>query len=900
MDRRMFFWIVLELVASTCSSASVSESFAVSVGDSKSVRRGDTVLMPCWLTPPQDAEDLVIRWYREENVDTPVMIYIPGRADRFFMDGSFVGRVSFDVKDSTSGGMKTGDGTLKLINVTIKDEGKYTCYVSSIQEHDSASMNLYVTETGSSPVLSAVWREDNTVNVSCESEGWFPQPELRWSEDPDKDRATFVRDSSGLIRVHSWILVSASSEVSCSVGLPNTKGLTVRLHLEKNIPPPPEDFGFIAGWIAFTILLIIMTVMVIGFMFYRKKEEKSAECIEAKESSDFIEEKEPLLPKETSPPTDLSSASQNYVNIKLENTNEFLMIRESILRDKWGITFPDGDRVTCITAIKGTPGFSHGKHYWEVSLKNPNLPVKLSWWIGVTSSPEIPQKVDFSPNTLNGFWFLSSSPEDEGHLQFSTVPQVCVPVHSRPQTVGVYLDYEKGELSFYDVDRKSFIGSLTAEFKGHVFPLFNPGKGDESPMRILQRTEQSQNVDPDPNRETSAPKEDERSTVEEDHAKPSADPLEHFQSVDTSAAAPPEGLQAPAIPADGSTAVAVDHSEHLLGIKTPTGAPPKKQKAPPMSADGSTAVAANHSDHLLSIKAPTLAPLGGQKAPPVSIERSIAPSRDPKEDPLGVKPPTGAPPRGPKAPPVSAEGPIAPSTDPKKDTVGEKTPTRAPPKKRKAPPMSADGSTAVAANHSDHLLSIKAPTLAPLGGQKAPPVSIKRSIAPSRDPKEDPLGVKPSTGAPLGGQKAPPVSAEGTIAPSTDPKEDPLGVKASTLAPLGGQKAPPVSIKRSIAPSRDPKEDPLSIKASTLAPLGGQKAPPVSIERSIAPSRDPKEDPLGVKTPTGAPLGGQKAPPVSADGSTAVSANHSDHLLSIKAPTLAPLGGQKAPPMSAE
>ncbi|KAF6715908.1 Butyrophilin subfamily 2 member A1 [Oryzias melastigma] len=504
MDRQMIFWIVLELVASTCSSASVSESLAVSVGDSKSVSRGDTVLLPCWLSPPQNAEDLVIRWYREENVDTPVMIYIPGRADGVSMDGSFVGRVSFDVKDSTSGGLKKGDMTLKLINVTIKDEGKYTCYVSSFQEHKNASMNLYVTETGSSPVLSAVWREDHTVNVSCESEGWFPQPELRWSEDPDKDRATFAGTP----------LVLSES----------TAGFWFQLHLRFHaqlVCPTQRASQSDSTWKR-------------TYHLHQRKVKKLAECKEEDKSAECIEDNEPLLPKETSPPTDLSSFSQNYVNIKLENTNEFLVIKECRLRDKQEITFPDGDRVTCITAIKGTPGFSHGKHYWEVSLKNPNIPVKLSWWIGVTSSPEIPQKVDFSPNTLNGFWFLSSSPEDEGHLQFSTVPQVCVPVHSRPQTVGVYLDYEKGELSFYDVDRKSFIGSLTAEFKGQVFPLFNPGKGDRTPMMILQRTEQSQNVDPDPNRETSAPKEEERSTVEEDHAKPSADPLGHFQGVETS------------------------------------------------------------------------------------------------------------------------------------------------------------------------------------------------------------------------------------------------------------------------------------------------------------------------------------------------------------------------------
>uniref|UniRef100_A0A3B3DAY5 Ig-like domain-containing protein n=1 Tax=Oryzias melastigma TaxID=30732 RepID=A0A3B3DAY5_ORYME len=185
-------------------SVKVSERFVVSVGESKSVRRGDTVLLPCWLTPHQNAEDLVIRWYHEDHVDTPVMIYIPGKANRFFMDGSYVGRVSFDKKDSTSGGLKTGDVTLKLTNVTVRDDGKYTIFWIKAS---SSSSNL-LTETGSLPVLSAVSKEDHTVNVSCESEGWFPQPEVRWSEDPDKDRVTFVRDSSGLIRVHSWILVS--------------------------------------------------------------------------------------------------------------------------------------------------------------------------------------------------------------------------------------------------------------------------------------------------------------------------------------------------------------------------------------------------------------------------------------------------------------------------------------------------------------------------------------------------------------------------------------------------------------------------------------------------------------------------------------------------------------------
>ncbi|RVE60592.1 hypothetical protein OJAV_G00182230 [Oryzias javanicus] len=277
MDRRIFFWVILVLVASTCSSAPVSGSFTVFVGDSKLVGLGQTVLIPCWLSPPQNAEDLEIRWYYEDNFDTPVILYMPGKANWVSVDDSFAGRVSFDLKDSTSGGRKTGDGTLKLTNVTIKDEGKYTCYVSSFQEHDSASMNLNVTDTGSHPVLSAAWREDNKVNVSCESEGWFPQPELR-----------------------CWILVSASSEVSCSVGLPNTKALTVRLRLDKNIPPPPEESG--------------SSTVKRSAESNRGKNRGDEDQTDEKNSAECINEQEPLLSKEMSPPTDLSSASKNHGN----------------------------------------------------------------------------------------------------------------------------------------------------------------------------------------------------------------------------------------------------------------------------------------------------------------------------------------------------------------------------------------------------------------------------------------------------------------------------------------------------------------------------------------------------------------------------------------------------------
>lgn len=166
--------------------------------------------------------------------------------------------------------------------------------------------------------------------------------------------------------------------------------------------------------------------------------------------------------------------------------NPYLVIKDCKVRDK-NIEFPDGPNVTCLTAIKGTQGFSSGQHYWEVFMGSTTAGVKQSWWVGVTSATSFCEQTDIPPTTLNGFWFLSSSPDKADSFQFNTEPKVFLPVLSRPQTVGVYLNHDSGELSFYNVDDKKLIGSLTVRFTGKVFPFFNPGKGDKAPMEIVHK-----------------------------------------------------------------------------------------------------------------------------------------------------------------------------------------------------------------------------------------------------------------------------------------------------------------------------------------------------------------------------------------------------------------------------
>ncbi|XP_026208293.1 butyrophilin subfamily 1 member A1-like isoform X1 [Anabas testudineus] len=480
MGVQVIYMCFMALLCSHLNSAApVSDNLIVSVQSSVSVQHGHTTTLPCWLNPSQNAEGMEVRWYYADRFDTPFMLYRAQTVDSS-QDTSYKGRVSFGLKD----GLKTGNVSLKLVNATIGDAGDYTCYITSDQGYDKGTITLSVIEMGTSPFLSVEWKEDNLVNVSCESVGWYPQPHLRWADQEQNlnpKSLLYSKSSSGLVSVHSWVQVPSTSDVSCTVGLPDGEEKVARVHLGN--PPQHATQGSgssVGGWVAFGILLI-GSLVVFGLLYFKKralfswKKDESESCVKAT--------------------TALAEALNYYVNVTLDKVDHpYLIIKDCIVRDQ-NLQFPDGADVTCLTAIKGSPGFSSGKHYWEVSIYRKNVGFKRSWWVGVTTATAFPLQSDVPPTTSNGFWFLSSSPDREDSFQFSTQPNVLLPVRSMPQTVGVYLNYDSGELSFYNVEDRSVIGSLTAKFTGEVFPLFNPGKNDAAPMKIIHKPMQDENSD---------------------------------------------------------------------------------------------------------------------------------------------------------------------------------------------------------------------------------------------------------------------------------------------------------------------------------------------------------------------------------------------------------------------
>ncbi|KAM4598100.1 bloodthirsty-related gene family, member 30 isoform 1-T2 [Polymixia lowei] len=132
---------------------------------------------------------------------------------------------------------------------------------------------------------------------------------------------------------------------------------------------------------------------------------------------------------------------------------------------------------SCVIAKEG---YNSGRHYWEV-----NVGENKDWKVGVVcESAQRKGLFDMSPS--NGYYALWWS---GGHLRALTSPPLTkVKASSRIRRVGIYLDIEEGQVSFYNIKTSGEIYSFTAsQFTGRMFPLL--GTGDKEVPLVLMTTQ---------------------------------------------------------------------------------------------------------------------------------------------------------------------------------------------------------------------------------------------------------------------------------------------------------------------------------------------------------------------------------------------------------------------------
>ncbi|KAI4904022.1 hypothetical protein NFI96_024343 [Prochilodus magdalenae] len=115
----------------------------------------------------------------------------------------------------------------------------------------------------------------------------------------------------------------------------------------------------------------------------------------------------------------------------------------------------------CVCVL-GKEGFSTGRFYYEVQVRG-----KTEWELGVTTESSN-RKGQITPTPENSYWTVWLR---------NGCNALSAPLSSKqgPQIVGVFVDYEEGLVSFFDVKASSHIYSFTGQsFTGKLYPYFCP------------------------------------------------------------------------------------------------------------------------------------------------------------------------------------------------------------------------------------------------------------------------------------------------------------------------------------------------------------------------------------------------------------------------------------------
>ncbi|XP_076738429.1 E3 ubiquitin-protein ligase TRIM21-like [Maylandia zebra] len=133
---------------------------------------------------------------------------------------------------------------------------------------------------------------------------------------------------------------------------------------------------------------------------------------------------------------------------------------------------PDNpERFSRYVNVLGEQSFSSGRFYFEVQVKG-----KTKWILGVATE-SINRKGQITASPQDGFWtvWLRNGNEYEACAS----PSVPLCLHPGPEKVGVFVDYEEGLVSFYDVGAAALIYSFTGcSFTHKLHPFFSPCNND--------------------------------------------------------------------------------------------------------------------------------------------------------------------------------------------------------------------------------------------------------------------------------------------------------------------------------------------------------------------------------------------------------------------------------------
>ncbi|XP_039595490.1 E3 ubiquitin-protein ligase TRIM39-like isoform X2 [Polypterus senegalus] len=268
------------------------------------------------------------------------------------------------------------------------------------------------------------------------------------------------RDSEGLLRVSSVLPVKEEYNVfSCL--------------MRSKAPKPDWHSGLgiysfspgVSGWlVAFCVLLVLCLVVTpLLVIQWRRMRETNTRY-------DSIEKSQRVTNAEWR--RICSSAAD--VTFDPETADPYLIVSEDRKEvrhtDTWQGVTENPKRFNDSPDILAREGFTTGRHYWEVEVGG-----KTDWFLGV-SRESANRKGDVYLNPYNGYWTVCLRNENEYTARIGR--PLPLPLRVKPQRVGVFLDYDEGQVSFYNAQSRSHLYTFTDSFTEPLYPFFSPEIND--------------------------------------------------------------------------------------------------------------------------------------------------------------------------------------------------------------------------------------------------------------------------------------------------------------------------------------------------------------------------------------------------------------------------------------
>ncbi|KAI5104513.1 E3 ubiquitin-protein ligase TRIM39 [Silurus meridionalis] len=136
------------------------------------------------------------------------------------------------------------------------------------------------------------------------------------------------------------------------------------------------------------------------------------------------------------------------------------------------------ERFNQCVCVLGKQSFSSGRFYYEVQVRG-----KTKWDLGVVrENINRKRKITLSPQ--NGFWSVIL--RNKNQYDACADPSVPLTLRKKVEKVGVFVDYEEGLVSFYNVNSRSLIYSFSGQtFTEKLYPYFSPCFNDGDPLILL-------------------------------------------------------------------------------------------------------------------------------------------------------------------------------------------------------------------------------------------------------------------------------------------------------------------------------------------------------------------------------------------------------------------------------